>query len=281
MDLESTDRHLGDRDRLIGFTESLAMHLFGAKVAKITTFHLESASELDGNCAQTLLLNSSEKPIGLLSLRDMGTEDLPPNGQTLLDYIGKNFVQQMEALEISAKRESDIRKELILCQKELETLYEDMNDVHQELSEAFGLTIELGKTLARSEKKITSILDQAPIAFGLLRHRQLRIEVANNLILKLWGKDSSVIGKPLAVGLPELQGQPYLEILDRVYTKGERYIGREAMAQVEKDGKLVDSYFNFIYEPIKNVRGATNSIMIIATDVSDLVRGRNELGGQD
>ncbi|WP_316849442.1 PAS domain-containing protein [Pedobacter agri] len=226
------------------------------------------------------LINASNQLIGEIIIKDIRADGLEAHGKEILEIIAANIVKQFQFLEEYAAliQQVDISaKEIASHRNELDTLYEDLNLAHEELSQAFTATFQLGKSLSKSKTKISGFLEKAPIAFGVLRHRQLKIEMANNLILELWGKDKTVLGKPLAAGLPELQDQPYLEILDRVYTTGERYIGKEAKAILEKDGQKVDCYFNFIYEPLKNDRGTTNSIMIIATDVSDLVKSRNEL----
>ena len=39
---------------------------------------------------------------------------------------------------------------------------------------------------------------------------------------ELWGKDSSVIGKPLIEAIPELEGQPFLELLQEVWRSVKR-----------------------------------------------------------
>jgi hypothetical protein len=46
------------------------------------------------------------------------------------------------------------------------------------------------------------------------------IEYANKATLKAWGRDSSVIGKPFIVALPELIGQPFPELVSQVYHSG-------------------------------------------------------------
>lgn len=270
------------QDDLLAQHINLLKSVFHSNFVEINIYKYASkASTLTAeNYLRKSLIDTSDPLIGEIIIKDISANGLETHGKEILDIIAANFIKQYEFLDeyFAMNQQVDISaKELESHRLELEMLYEDLNLAHEELSQAFTATFQLGKSLSQSKNKISGFLEKAPIAFGVLRHRQLKIEMANNLILELWGKDKTVLGKPLAAGLPELQGQPYLEILDRVYTSGERYIGKEAKAILEKDGQKVDCYFNFIYEPLKNDRGATNSIMIIATDVSDLVRSRNEL----
>lgn len=58
--------------------------------------------------------------------------------------------------------------------------------------------------LIASEERFRTLIEQAPVATCLFVGRNLNIDVANELMLSYWGKDQSVIGKPLAEAIPEL-----------------------------------------------------------------------------
>ena len=68
-----------------------------------------------------------------------------------------------------------------------------------------------------SERKFRNLIEQSPVACSLLIGPELVIEFTNEAMIKLWGKGNTVQGKKLKDALPELQGQPYLQILDDVY----------------------------------------------------------------
>lgn len=51
--------------------------------------------------------------------------------------------------------------------------------------------------LKESESNIRNLIIQAPVAMGLLKGPDLIIEIINDSFIELWGKDSSVRGKPL------------------------------------------------------------------------------------
>ncbi|QPH41564.1 PAS domain-containing protein [Pedobacter endophyticus] len=265
----------------IAQTLQLVRKIFGSKLVELRFFDDLAVDQavIDNNCASTLLTSNAGDPIGLLALKDLSANELGSEGEEILTLFGKSIVQQLATLERSNqlnKKQQQYHLELQQYKNELESAYEDLNQAHEELNEAFNTTMLLSRSLSRSRVKLNGFLQQAPIALGVLRHRQLKIEVANKLMLDLWGKDKTIIGMPLASGIPELVGQPYLEILDNVYTSGERYVGKAARVELYKDGRKTDSYFNFIYEPLKNERGITKAIMIVATDVSELVNRRQE-----
>ncbi len=128
-----------------------------------------------------------------------------------------------------------------------------------------------------SEARFRSLVQGAPVAIGILLGRELLVESANNMMLKLWRKPKDVVGLPLALALPELEGQPFLEILDNVYTSGRTYHGYETKAFIEDNGKLQENYFTFIYEPLKDESGAAYGIIVVAIDVNEQVAARQDL----
>ena len=174
--------------------------------------------------------------------------------------------------------------EQFLTRTQIENNQEELRASNEELSEA---NIELAAVqrhleqmvdeMAASETRFRSLVKAAPVAIGVLHGRDLIIETANDLILSMWGKNDSVIGKPLSVALPELLGQPYLQMLDEVYTSGIAQQGHEVPALIERNGELEEHFFNFIYQPLKDEYSDDNIIMIVVIEVTDQVHSRLEL----
>ena len=131
--------------------------------------------------------------------------------------------------------------------------------------------------LAESESRLRYLLSYAPTAIAVLNGRELIIESSNKKMLEVWGKDSTIIGKPLHLALPELEGQQFLQLLDEVFTSGIPYYGYEQKALLEKNKNLEEVYLNFVYHPLKDEKGLTTSIMAVATVVTELVNARKEL----
>jgi len=96
-------------------------------------------------------------------------------------------------------------------------------------------------------------------------------------MIDVWGKDKSIIGKPLALAVPELEGQPFLELLDQVFTTGIAYTAENAPAQLEVNGVLSTFYFDFTYKPIRNATGEIYGIMNMAVEVTEQVLARKRL----
>ena len=83
-----------------------------------------------------------------------------------------------------------------------------------------------------------------------------------------------VIGQPIGDALPELMGQGFYELLDRVYRSGERHVGNAApvMLQSRPGGALEERLLDFIYQPVRNATGAVTGIFVEGTDVTERER---------
>jgi len=118
------------------------------------------------------------------------------------------------------------------------------------------------------------LIEESEMPIGLYVGENLVIEVANKAILKAWGKDNEVIGMELAKALPELHGQPFLEILKEVIQTGVAYEAKEDKVQLINNGVLKTFYFDFVYKPLKNSDGTVWGVLNNATDVTELVSAR-------
>jgi PAS domain S-box-containing protein len=92
---------------------------------------------------------------------------------------------------------------------------------------------------------------------------------------KLFGK-REIVGKPIMVALPELEGQGFDKILDHVYETGETYVGIEIPITLARDEALVpeERYFNFSYQPIYQEEKKINGILVFGYEVTEEIRGK-------
>lgn len=127
------------------------------------------------------------------------------------------------------------------------------------------------KKVEESEAQFRSLIEQAPVATCLFIGRDMRIELANPTMIGYWGKGSSVIGIPLAEALPEMEGQPFLPLLDEVFTTGKTYQAQGARADLVVDGVLGTYYFDFTYKPLFTETNQVYGILEMAVDVTQQV----------
>lgn len=131
--------------------------------------------------------------------------------------------------------------------------------------------------LAETEYKFENLIKESDYSIALYKGEDLIIDMANDTMLHTWGKDKSVIGKKLAEALPELDGQPFINILKDIFKTKKTYAAKEDKVLLEVDGILKTLYFNFSYKPLINPNGEVYAILNFATNVTDLVLAKKEI----
>lgn len=125
------------------------------------------------------------------------------------------------------------------------------------------------KELQQSEKRFRNLVEESLVATGIYVGEEMRIDLANDAMIRLWGKDRSVVGKTVREALPELEGQPFHGLLANVYKTGVTYRGTEDRADLVVDGKLQTFYFNFTYKALRNAAGEIYGILNMAVDITE------------
>lgn len=100
---------------------------------------------------------------------------------------------------------------------------------------------------------------------------------ANEEYRRYVGRDA-FIGQPWNEVMPEIKGQQFLEILDRVYASGETHVGTEWRFQIRRDetDQLHEIFVDFTVTPRRDADGATIGAVCSVVDVTDRVHERHE-----
>lgn len=115
---------------------------------------------------------------------------------------------------------------------------------------------------------IIQALASSPSPTAIYSGENMIIRFANEGMLAVWGKDTSVIGKPLIEAIPELEGQPFLELLQEVWRTGITYSVAEAPAKLIKNGKETLDYFDYEYKALLDENNRTWCILNTALEVT-------------
>ena len=181
----------------------------------------------------------------------------------VIDHYSRGLTaDQINALIVMAKQ--------VVDKLELRRKTTQLENTNQSLQLAM-------QQLSNSNQRFRSLVEQAPVAIAILTGPEFIIESANDQILSLWHKTTEVIGKKLAIALPELEGQPFIELLTGVYQSGKPYYGTEAKATIHSPQESTDNYFNFVYHPVKEQQDHTTAIIVVASEVSQQVNARNTI----
>ncbi|MGZ4787144.1 MAG: ATP-binding protein [Terriglobales bacterium] len=118
---------------------------------------------------------------------------------------------------------------------------------------------------------------QAPAGIAVLLGPEHRWAFMNPMYERLVGRShESLLGKTIRETLPELATQGFFELLDNVYRTGKPYLGSEMKCVLNRAtaGAPEEAYFNFIYEPVTDASGKSDSIFVLAIDVTEQVTAR-------
>ncbi|MBD2013860.1 PAS domain S-box protein [Microcoleus sp. FACHB-53] len=153
--------------------------------------------------------------------------------------------------------------------------------VHTDISERKQVEAARDRALCEAQTARAAlqwVFMQAPAAIQVTRGSNHITETVNSLYIKLTGK-RDLVGKPVREAFSELEGQGFFELLDRVYSTGEPFIGKEMPAVFDRndDGKLEESFWNFVYQPLVDGEGNVYGIMTHAVEVTEQVQARREI----
>lgn len=222
-----------------------------------------------GKSAETLL----NKPIfeGLPETKEQGFEDLLEKVFT----TGKTF--SAYGLPVTLPRNGRI--ETVYVNFVYEALFEEGGKISGIMTVVSEVTEQVlaAKKMEESEQRFKTLITESTVAVALYLGRNLHIQYVNEIMTGYWGKDLSVVGKTLAEAVPELQGQPFLNLLDNVFTTGESYYGKEEKAMLNVNGKLAPFYFNYSYKALRNTDGEIYGIHHMAMDVTEQFVARKQI----
>ncbi|MDB4950237.1 MAG: ATP-binding region ATPase domain protein [Gemmatimonadetes bacterium] len=137
------------------------------------------------------------------------------------------------------------------------------------------------RALAFERGRLAAVFEQSPAAVCVTRGPEHRIELANPRYRVLRGR-RELVGLTAREAFPELEGQPFFELLDEVYATGEPYVGSEVPVRLDRhgDGGVDEAWFSFVYQPLRDPDGRVIGIMTHAVEVTDQVTLRRQLEQQ-
>ena len=125
------------------------------------------------------------------------------------------------------------------------------------------------------EEDLARVFMQAPTPVCMMAGPEHTITFINTAYLRIIGRSSTdeVLGKPVREAISEMEGQPFIGLLDNVYRTGEAFIGVELPAKIHHNdsGTTKETYFDFVYHPVRDNNGEVCGILSQANDVTERV----------
>ncbi|MBV9468453.1 MAG: PAS domain S-box protein [Abitibacteriaceae bacterium] len=133
------------------------------------------------------------------------------------------------------------------------------------------------KALEVERAKLAYLFNKAPAFVATLRGPEHVFELTNPSYLQLIGH-RQVVGKTVRESLPEIEGQGFFELLDKVFRTGEPFNGREVSVQLQRepDGPLEERFVDFVYQPTFEADEAVGGIFVHGVDITEQVQARRE-----
>ena len=160
-------------------------------------------------------------------------------------------------------------------------VFDSNGNVYGVMNTAADVTdLNLAKSKSQqNELRFEKLVETAPAAIGVFVGRDLLIETHNKTFALIVGKGNDIAGKPLRDVMPELlsEGQPFLKILDDVYTTGIPFETFGTQVKIVQNGIMSFNYYDFTYTPMFDENGEVYAILDIAIDVTSNVIAQNKV----
>lgn len=134
------------------------------------------------------------------------------------------------------------------------------------------------RRVASEGRRFVEMFEQAPGFMIALSGPEHRVEFVNAAHRRIFGSGDWV-GRPIRDAFPDVEGQGFFELLDRVYATGERYTADAVSARFRAPGSEVptEHFHSFVYEPVRDGRGDVSGILVQGFDVTDAHRAQKAL----
>lgn len=208
--------------------------------------------------------------------------------RAIRDNLGKTIAVLHTATDVTSRvlawekvaekqqREQQLIDELSQSNDNIRAANEHLSAINSDLMTSNANITMLNDRLQESQTDFRRLVAQAPVAILVLRGEDLIIDLVNAPMLDILDKDSSIAGRPLLAGMPELKGEPAVELLFEIFQTGKESDGSEVPVRMMRNGQMETRYFNFSYRPLRDGRGIIG-VMDLAVEVTDQVMARKRL----
>jgi PAS domain S-box-containing protein len=153
-------------------------------------------------------------------------------------------------------------------------LFSDVSAAHVAAAERERLLAALEVERAR----LAQVFHRAPSFIVAFYGPEQVYEFVNEAYYQLVGH-RDILGKPLEEALPEIRGQGFKDLLDRVRTTGEPWVGRETPVELQRTpgAPMETRYLDMVFQALVDADGASYGVVAHGSDVSEQVLARREV----
>jgi PAS domain S-box-containing protein len=132
------------------------------------------------------------------------------------------------------------------------------------------------RRLAAEKDRLRELFHQAPGFMVIYSGPDHVFELVNEAYYQLVGR-REIIGKPLLEALPEVAGQGFDKLLDKVYETQEPFVGRGLPVYLQRDPArgAEQRFVDFVFQPIRDAHGRITGVFAEGSDVTERVRSED------
>lgn len=275
LDHDWSQTSLGARENWSPTVTAIVNLVLNAKVPMALLWGREGILMVNQACARI----GGTLPVGVLggSILEVWPETLAFHRQVLGSVLkGETLTYRNQALQL----ERDGRRETASFDL-------DYSPITEPDGRVIGALVILNETttlvraqnwLAGERDRLQQMFEQAPGFMAMLSGPDHVFELTNAAYMQLSGH-RDVLGLPVRVGLPELAGQGFYELLDRSYATGEPFVGQgvRVLLQRRPQAEPEERFVDMVYQPVRDPDGAVIGIFVEGSDVTDRVRAEAKM----
>jgi signal transduction histidine kinase len=127
-------------------------------------------------------------------------------------------------------------------------------------------------------ERLAEVFRQAPSFLAVMRGPHHVFQLVNDAYYGVIGH-RPVLGKPAIEAIPEIRGQGFIELLDRVLETGVPFVGREVPLLLMRtpDSAAEERFIDFVYQPLTEADGTRSGVVAHGSDVTEQVLARREI----
>ena len=130
------------------------------------------------------------------------------------------------------------------------------------------------RAAAAEQERQRVLMQQMPGFVAALSGPDHIFEYVNDAYTRIAGR-TSLVGKPIREAFPDLAGQGFYELLDKVYATGERVLTHGMAMRLQGSDDVL--YLDFVYEPVRNPNGDVSGIFVAGYEVTEVHRNAEAL----
>ena len=131
--------------------------------------------------------------------------------------------------------------------------------------------------LEERERFSRTIFYNSPVAKLVYVGPDMILREANQKMLEIFGRDASILGKPILEAIPELMQTPLIKQYQEVLMTGTIHEEIAQRMELIKNGSSYWGYYDYTYKPLLDTNGQPYGVISTMIDVTQQVLARQKL----